>query len=367
MAPRVPFLDLAVAFNEIGPIVKERVDAVLTGGQYIHGPECTTFEKEFSSYVGAADCVGVGNGLDALRLSLAALGIGPGDDVLVPANTYIATWLAVTAAGARPVPVEPDESTFNIAVAGIEASTTPRTKAIIPVHLYGLPADMQPILDFAGAKGIRVIEDAAQAHGARYRGRRVGSIGDLAAWSFYPAKNLGAYGDGGAVTGSDPVLMERVRRIANYGSTRKYEHTEKGWNSRLDEIQAAVLRVKLGLLDEWNARRAVVAGRYSRELRNPAVQLPRVPDWGETVWHQFVIRTPIRDRLAKVLSDEGVETMIHYPIPPHRQAAYSELGAMSFPVTERLSQEILSLPVGPHLTQSQVDLVVSLVNCVPPD
>lgn len=363
MPPTVPFLDLTAAFAEVEHLVSDRIEAVLRNGRYLFGPECELFEQEFAEYLGCAGCVGVGNGMDALRLSLTALDIGRGDDVLVPANTYIATWLAVTSVGARPVPVEPEESTFNISTRHLEASITPNAKAIIPVHLYGLPADMRSILEFASRHQLRVIEDAAQAHGARYCGKRVGSIGDLAAWSFYPGKNLGAFGDAGAVTGNDPALVARVRRLANYGSSRRYHHSEKGFNSRLDEVQAAVLRVKLGILDEWNSRRIATAGRYLDEICNPIVRLPQVPDWAETIWHQFVVRSKWRDRLAENLRDDGVETLIHYPVAPFQQPAYSsDFVGHRFPVTERLSAEILSLPVGPHLSNKQVLTVISAIN-----
>lgn len=362
MPPRVPFFDMSAAFDEIGAQVAGRMEAVLASGRYILGPECTAFEREFASFIGVAGCVGVGNGLDALRLCLTALGIGAGDDVLVPSNTFIATWLAVSAVGARPVPVEPDEATFNISAAAIAAAVTPRTRAVIPVHLYGLPAEMPAIMEYARAHELWVIEDACQAHGARYEGQRAGSFGNLAAWSFYPAKNLGAYGDGGAVTGNDEALVERVRLLANYGSPRKYEHSQKGFNSRLDELQAAVLRVKLDCLDEWNARRAEVAEWYLAGIHHPGLRLPGVPAAAQSVWHQFVVRSPNRDLLSEHLRAEGVETLIHYPEPPHAQGAYEEFGDLSLPVAERLSSEVLSLPMGPHMTKSQVDIVTAAVN-----
>lgn len=362
MSTRVPFFDMAAAFEEIAPKVNARVEAVLAQGRYILGPECSAFEEEFAAFTGVTGCVGVGNGLDALRLSLTALGIGAGDDVLVPSNTYIATWLAVSAVGARPVPVEPNEATFNISAAGIASAVTDRTRAVIPVHLYGLPADMPAIMEYARAHDLWVVEDACQAHGARHGGRRAGSFGDLAAWSFYPAKNLGAYGDGGAVTGNDPVLVERVRLLANYGSPRKYEHSVKGLNSRLDELQAAVLRVKLSFLDQWNARRTGVAERYLEGILHPGVRIPQVPPTAESVWHQFVVRSPQRDLLAEHLRREGVETLIHYPVPPHAQGAYEELRGLSLPVAERLSDEVLSLPMGPHLPESHVEIVLAALN-----
>lgn len=366
MASRVPFFDMTAAFDEIGALVTPRIEEVLARGRYILGPECGAFEQEFAAYIGVAGCVGTGNGLDALRLSLTALGVGPGDDVLVPSNTFIATWLAVSAVGARPVPVEPDEATFNISAAGVAAALTERTAAVIPVHLYGLPADMPAIVDVARANHLWVIEDACQAHGARYGGQRAGSFGDLAAWSFYPAKNLGAYGDGGAVTGNDQALIERVRLLANYGSPKKYEHDVKGLNSRLDELQAAVLRVKLACLDEWNARRAAVAEWYLDGIAHPEIRLPHVPSAAEPVWHQFVIRCPERDRLSEQLDRGGVETLIHYPAPPHAQGAYAELADLSLPIADRLSDEVLSLPMGPHLTKGQADIVTAALNSFEP-
>lgn len=355
---RVPFLNLAEAHEELREEIEARVGVVMRSGRFLRGPECAEFEREFADYVGADYCVTVGSGLDALRLSLAAFGVGPGDEVVVPGNTYIATWLAVSSTGAQPVPVDPDEETFTITASAIETVLTPQTKAIIPVHLYGSVADMDPICELARSENLLVVEDAAQAHGARYHGRRVGALGDLAAWSFYPGKNLGAYGDGGAVTGNDSVLLERVRRLADYGSVAKYIHEEKGWNSRLDEIQAAVLRVKLDVLDEWNARRSRSAERYMAELANMPFVLPRIPQWAEPVWHQFVIQSTVREALMDELREMGVETLIHYPIPPHHQHAYSELANISLPISERLAEEVFSLPIGPHLSLEQLEGVV---------
>ena len=260
------------------------------------------------------------------------------------------------------MPVEPDEATYNMSAAAMLSALTPRTRAVIPVHLYGLPADMEVISKIARAHDLRVIEDAAQAHGARFRGRRAGSFGDLAAWSFYPSKNLGTYGDGGAVTGNDGTLVDRVRLLANYGSPRKYEHVVKGYNSRLDEMQAAVLRVKLGCLDEWNARRAEVVERYLNGVRHREIRLPEVPPHARSVWHQFVVRSQDRDQLARHLRDQGVETLIHYPVPPHLQPAYEEFADTALLIAERLSKEVLSLPIGPHLTKSQVDIVIDALN-----
>jgi dTDP-4-amino-4,6-dideoxygalactose transaminase len=321
------------------------------------------FEREFASYVGVQYCVAVGNGLDALHLALRAMGIGPGDEVAVPSNTYVATWLAVSHTGARVVPVEPDPRTLNIDVGRLEAALTGRTKAVVPVHLYGQPADMDAIMDLARRRGIWVLEDAAQAHGARYRGRRAGGLGHAAAWSFYPTKNLGAFGDGGAVTTNDPEVARRVAMLRNYGCAQKYVSEYRGYNSRLDELQAAVLRVKLRWLDVWNERRARVAATYCQRLASACVALPSVPEWAEPCWHLFVVRSRRRDALREHLRRYGVETLVHYPVPPHRQGAYRRLrfvGA-SLTIAEETSREVLSLPMGPHLSAWEVDRVVEAV------
>ena len=357
---KVPFLDLRAPYLEL----KEELDAAylraMESGWYVLGREVRLFEEEFAAYCGAGRCVGVANGLDALHLILRSYGIGDGDEVIVPANTYIATWLAVSYAGARPVPVEPDERTYNIDPDRLEAAMTPRTRAVIAVHLYGQPADMDPIVEASRRHGLKVIEDAAQAHGARYKGRRVGALGDAAGFSFYPAKNLGAAGDGGAVVTDDAELADRVRVLRNYGSRVKYHNEVKGLNSRLDELQAALLRVKLSRLDEWNSRRRDVAARYLEALDGvPDLALPFVPGWAEPVWHLFVARHPQRDALQRHLADSGIGTLIHYPIPPHLSGAYAGEGWESgdFPITEAMAREILSLPMGPHLRESQVDEV----------
>ena len=289
-------------------------------------PEVDAFEAEYATYCGAAHCVGVANGLDALHLALRAMDVGPGDEVIVPSNTYIATWLAVSQCGATPVPVEPDERTFNIDPARIEAAITPRTRVLLPVHLYGQPANMDEILAIARKHGLKVLEDGAQAHGARYKGQRLGAHGDAVAWSFYPGKNLGAMGDGGAVTTNDPQLADRLRVLRNYGSRVKYVNEVQGYNSRLDPLQAAILRVKLAHLDEWNERRRAIAARYQSGLAGCGLALPHVPEWAEPVWHLYVVQHPQRDALQQALNDAGVGTLIHYPIPPHRQQAYADAG-----------------------------------------
>lgn len=348
---KIPFLDLGAAYRELKPEIDSAVMRVLESGWYVLGPEVDAFEAEWAAYCEARHAVGVANGLDALILALRALDIGSGDEVIVPSNTYIATWLAVTAVGAAPVPVEPDPSTHNIDAARIEAAITPRTKVLLPVHLYGQPADLDPILDIARRHDLKVVEDAAQAHGARYKGRRIGAHGDIVCWSFYPGKNLGALGDAGAVTTDDPALAERIAVLRNYGSRRKYVNDEPGMNSRLDQIQAAVLRVKLTALDDWTERRRDIAKIYSEGLENCGLVLPAVPDWAEPVWHLYVIRSAERDQLQERLTAAGIGTLIHYPIPPHEQAAYSglKLPAESLPIASKLATSVLSLPIGPHL------------------
>lgn len=358
---KVPFLDLKAPHVELRRELDEAIKRTLDSGWYILGEEVAAFEREFASYVGAKHCVGVGNGLEALRLTLVAAGVGPGDEVLVPANTYIATWLAVSYAGATPVPVEPDERTYNLDPARIEAALTDRTRVVLPVHLYGQPADMDPILKVSRRHGLFVLEDAAQAHGARYKGRRAGSLGDAAAWSFYPGKNLGALGDGGAVTTDDDALAERLRTLRNYGSKAKYINEEKGFNSRLDELQAAILRVKLRHLDAWNARRSAVADRYLEALADLPLHLPHVPQWADPAWHLFVVRHSQRDELTRHLRERGIGTLIHYPVPPHLQEAYRDLGGAEgdHPVTEAIHREVMSLPMGPHLDEDAVTAVVT--------
>jgi dTDP-4-amino-4,6-dideoxygalactose transaminase len=360
---RIPFLDVAAAYAELKDELDDAVRRVMASGQFILGPEVTAFEDEFAAYCGTRHAIGVGSGLDALRLVLLGYGIGPGDDVLVPSNTFIATWLAVTQAAARPVPVEPDPATHNVTVGAVEAALTPSTKAIMPVHLYGTPVDMDALLAVGREHGIPVIEDAAQAHGARCRGRRTGGLGDAAAFSFYPGKNLGALGDAGAVTTDDDALAERIRMLRNYGSRVKYHHDLQGTNSRLDPLQAAALRVKLRHLDEWNERRRAVAVRYLERLAgSQGLVLPQVPDWAEPVWHLFVVRTPRRDVFQERLAEAGVDTIIHYPIPPHLTGAYaSDFERGELPVAERLAAEVLSLPMGPHLALEDADRVAAAV------
>ena len=359
----IPFLDLRAAYLELKSEINAAVAAVLESGWYILGPEVGAFEAEWAAYCDADHAVGVANGLDALSLALRALDIGPGDEVIVPSNTYIATWLAVSGVGATPIPVEPDLATHSIDTALIEAAITPRTRALLPVHLYGQPADLDPILDIARRYRLQVIEDAAQAQGARYKGQRIGGHGDIVCWSFYPGKNLGALGDAGAITTNDAALAERVALLRNYGSRQKYVNEEAGVNSRLDPIQAAVLRVKLKHLDDWTDRRRAVAAAYTAGLSETQLILPHVPDWAEPAWHLYVVRTQEREALQDRLTAAGIGTLIHYPIPPHMQGAYADLAicAGDLPVARDLARQVLSLPMGPHLDLAAAERVVNAI------
>lgn len=359
---KIPFLDLKQPYLELKEALDCAYQRVMDSGWYIHGEELKAFEAEFADYCNVKYCIGVGNGLDALHLILRAMDIGEGDEVIVPSNTFIATWLAVSYAGATPVPVEPDEKTYNIDPSKIEAAITKKTKAIMPVHLYGQPADMDPILEIASRYRLKVIEDAAQAHGARYKGKKAGGLGDAAGFSFYPGKNLGAFGDGGAVTTNDSTIAEKVSRLSNYGSQVKYAHDVKGYNSRLDELQAAFLRVKLRKLDEWNGRRKVIADMYLKGLADLSdLTLPYVPDWAEPVWHLFVVRASKRDQLKKYLEDQGIQTLIHYPVPPHKQGAYKDMSDLTLPVSEQLHREVLSLPIGPVLSENEQNTIKTTI------
>lgn len=359
----VPFLDLRPAYREVQGEIDQAWCRTVEMGSFILGAQVEHFETEFAGYTGATHCVGVACGLDALMLALLAAGIGPGDEVIVPANTFVATWLAVSRTGATPVPVEPLETTYNLDPAAFEAALTPSTRAVIPVHLYGQAADMTEVMEVARRHGLFVLEDAAQAHGARYKGLPAGALGHAAAWSFYPSKNLGALGDGGAVTTGDAEIARRVRLLRNYGSQVQNLHEIQGINSRLDEIQAAVLRVKLRHLDSWNARRANVAHWYKDKLQGCELVLPRVSPWATPAWHLFVVRSRERDAFRSHLHQLGVQTRIHYPTPPHLQPAYAHLGLRrgAFPMSERLHEEVVSLPMGPHLSFDQVAEVVDAV------
>lgn len=364
---RVPFLDVAAANLELRDELDDAYRTVVHGQSLIMGERLAAFETEFARYSGAAHCIGVGNGFDAIQLGLRALGVGPGHDVLVPTNTYVGTWLAVSAVGARPVGVEPIEGTSNLDPTRLDAALTKSTSAVIPVHLYGQPADMTAICEWAHERGVSVLSDAAQAHGALHRGTAIGSLGDVVAWSFYPTKNLGALGDGGGVTTNDPELAASVRRLRSYGTSADTRTTVLGVNSRLDELQAAFLLVKLAHLDEANDRRRSLAARYLGELDCDGLSLPEVADGVTPVWHQFVVRARQRDTLRRRLAETGVETMIHYPVPPFAQPAYAELGLTSatFPIAARLAGEVLSLPIGPPLTdEDQTRVIEALHRCL---
>jgi dTDP-4-amino-4,6-dideoxygalactose transaminase len=354
----IQFLDIKAINLDIENELKRAFDRVLKSGWFINGEEVEKFEDEFADYCGTASAVGVSNGLDALHLILRAYEIGTDDEVIVPSNTFIATWLAVTYCGAKPIPVEPNIDTYNIDPKKIEAAITSKTKAIIAVHLYGQPADMWAIMDIAKKYGLRVIEDAAQAHGATYKGSKTGSLGDAAAFSFYPGKNLGALGDGGAVTSNDEDLIKKVRMLSNYGSLVKYKHELRGYNARLDELQAAFLRVKLRNLDAQNEIRRQIANTYTTQLRD--VVIPKVNIESNPVWHLYVIRTKQRDRVQQRLKENGVMASIHYPVPPHLQGAYTGLGYChgDFPISETIHNEVLSLPMDPNLNQSDILMVI---------
>jgi dTDP-4-amino-4,6-dideoxygalactose transaminase len=359
---KIDFLNLKQVNARFEEGIREAIDRVIDSGRYILGEETLTFEREFADYCGVEHCIGVANGLEALHLILRAMGIGEGDEVIVPSNTFIATWLAVTQAGARVVPVEPDSRTCNIDPQRIEAAITPRTRAIMPVHLYGQPADMDRINDIARRHGLRVIEDAAQAHGARYHGRRAGGLGDAAGFSFYPGKNLGALGDGGAITTNDGKLAATLRKLRNYGSEVKYHHDLAGHNSRLDELQSAVLRVKLKHLDTENAQRAALAASYLEALAQSPLQLPTVLEGVEPVWHLFVVQTPNRDALQAHLAECGIGSLVHYPVANHRQPAYAGASWPDLPVADALQLRVLSLPFATYLGEDEVSTVARAIH-----
>ena len=362
----IPFLDLLNINAREREALIAAFTRVLDSGWYIMGKELEAFEREYAAYCGTRHCIGVGNGLDALTLTLRAwleLGVfAPGDEVIVPANTYIATILAITENRLTPVLVEPDAATCNLDARLIEPHLSPRTRALLPVHLYGQTADMSAINAVARQHGLKVLEDSAQAHGARHAGIRAGALGDASGHSFFPSKNLGALGDGGAVTTNDDALASTLRALRNYGSHRKYENIHKGVNSRLDELQAALLRVKLARLDTDNQRRREIAARYLHDIRHPHITLPVVGTDNEAVWHVFVVRTKARDALQHYLNNAGVSTLIHYPLPPHQQQAYHEWNQRSYPITEAIHREVLSLPISPVMSDEQVSGVIDACN-----
>lgn len=358
----IPFLDLEAAYRELQAELEPAILTALRSGWYIGGSEVESFEDAFATYSDVSRCVAVANGLDALVLALRAMGVGPGDEVIVPSNTFIATWLAVSQCGGRVVPAEPLPGTSNLDPDRVAAAITVRTRVIVPVHLYGQPADLDPILALAREHGLLVLEDAAQAHGARYKGKRIGGHGDAVTWSFYPGKNLGALGDAGAVTTRHADLAEKIRMLRNYGSREKYAHEVVGCNSRLDPVQAAALRVKLAHLDDWNDRRKMLASCYLEGLAGCGIGLPEVPSWADPVWHLFVVRHPRRDDLQRALAAAGIGSLVHYPLPPYRQQAYAgQFDTGAFPIANQQAFEVLSLPMGPQLTVAEVNRVVDCV------
>jgi len=360
---QVPFVDLKAQYASISQEIDAVVTDVIRRGAFILGPELRSFEAAFAEFCQTQYAVGVDCGTSALEMALRAFGVGPGDEVITTANTYIATAFAASHTGATPVLVDIDPETYNMDPAAFARAITPRTKAVIPVHLYGQPADMDPILEIARAKNLVVIEDACQAHGARYKGHRLGGLGDAAAFSFYPAKNLGAYGDGGMVVTSNPQVAETLRMLRNEGQSEKYYHDIKGYNCLLDNIQAAALQVKLKRLEGWNQRRREHAALYDRLLQDSGVLTPHVAPYAEHVYHLYVIRTPKRDALRAYLGERGISTGIHYPIPIHLQKAYPDLGYRrgDFPFTEEYSQQILSLPMFPELTDDMIEYVAEVI------
>tara|TARA_B100000963_G_scaffold346349_1_gene351470 strand:- start:8990 stop:10093 length:1104 start_codon:yes stop_codon:yes gene_type:complete len=360
---KIPFLNLGAAYQEIKTEIDAAIFRVTESGEYILGSEVNSFEDEWAEYCNAKHAVGVANGLDALILALRALDVGEGDEVIVPSNTYIATWLAVSAVGATPVPVEPDSRTYNIDTSKISSAISSKTKVILPVHLYGQPADMDPILSLARQHKISVVEDAAQAHGSYYKKKRIGGHGDVVCWSFYPGKNLGALGDAGAITTNRADIAEKVRLLRNYGSQKKYVNKVLGVNSRIDPIQAAVLRVKLKYLDEWTERRKHITTVYMKDLEGSGLILPHVPKWADPVWHLYVVRSAERDLLQKRLEDAGIGTLIHYPIAPYMQEAYSglEISKDKLSLTNQIADEILSLPIGPQMESQQASFVCNVI------
>ncbi len=359
---KIPFLDIRATYTNLKPEIDSAIQRTLDSGWYILGQELESFEKEFAEFCGVKYCVGVSNGLDALHLVLRAWGIGEGDEVIVPAHTYIATWLAVSQAGAKPVAVDVDEKTYNIDPNQIENAITKKTKAILPVHLYGQAVDMGPIIEMAKRYNLKVLEDSAQSHGAKFNGLRCGSIGDASGFSFYPGKNLGAFGDGGAITTNDSILAQKIMVLRNYGSKKKYVHNEKGYNNRLDEIQAAILRVKLNYIDDWNQKRRDIAKFFYNNIKNPKIQLPYWSGKDDHVFHLFVVRTKNREKLVKGLEKAGIQTMIHYPNPPYKQKAYNHYKHISFFNTDQLSSQIFSLPLDPTMDMNDCAYICKTIN-----
>ena len=358
----INFLDLKKINNRFRNEIDSRIAKILDKGWYLQGEENEIFSKNFAAFCQTKYALGVANGLDALNLIIKASGFGVGDEIIVPANTYIATILAISQNGCTPVLVEPDINTYNINPDLIEAKITPKTKAIMVVHLYGQAVQMQKIWDLAKKYNLKVFEDSAQAHGAYYKDKRVGNLSDASAFSFYPGKNLGCMGDGGAITTNDEELYKKIKAIANYGSDRKYHHIYKGVNSRLDEIQAAILDIKLKYLDEDNQKRREIAKYYRENIKNKKIILPKTCDEKAHVWHVFAVRTENRDEFQEYLKNNGIQTIIHYPTPPHKQGAYKEWNNLSYPVTEEIHNTIVSLPISPVMEQDEISRVVEVVN-----
>lgn len=358
----IKFLDLKKINNRYREEIDSRIKNILDKGWYLQGEENENFTKNFANFCGTKFALGVANGLDALNLIIKAYGFGNGDEIIVPANTYIATILAISENGCIPILVEPDIKTYNINPDSIEKKITTKTKAIMVVHLYGQAVQMEKIWKIAQKYNLKIIEDSAQAHGAIYQENRTGNLGDASGFSFYPGKNLGCIGDGGAVTTNDEELFNKIKAIANYGSDRKYHHIYKGVNSRLDEIQAAVLDIKLKHLDSDNNKRREISKYYRENIKNSKIILPETYDEKSHVWHIFAVRTQNRDEFQKYLTEKGIQTIIHYPTPPHKQGAYKEWNNLSFPITEEIHNTILSLPISPVMTNSEIEKVVEVVN-----
>lgn len=366
MNASVPFVSLSPSTQALKAELLAATERVLDSSTFILGPEVEAFEQEFAAYCGAAYAAGVGTGLDALALVLRAMGVGPGDEVITPCHTFIATWLAVSACGATPIAADVDRETYTLDPTSVRRVITPRTKVIIAVHLYGHPADMDAIMAIAREHGVKVLEDSAQAHGALYKGRKIGGLGDAAAFSFYPTKNLGCFGDGGMVVTNDAKLDRHIKRLRNYGSEVKYVFQEQGVNTRLDELQAALLRVKLPHLDRGNAARRSIAERYLSGLRDLPLTLPKVAGWAEPVWHLFVVRVADRKRFIAYLEEQRVRAQVHYPSLPHQEAAYAAAAAMlppgSLPVSEAVAHEVVSLPMWPEMTDAMVEQVIAAIH-----
>ena len=356
---QVPFLDLRAQYRSIKPEIDAAISRVLDTSQFVLGAEVTGFEQEFAAYSGAAECIALNSGTSALHLALLAAGVGPGDDVITVPLTFVASVAAILYAGARPVLVDIDPRSFTMDAAAIEAAITPRTKAILPVHLYGHPADMDPILEVARRHGLVVIEDAAQAHGAKYKERPIGNLGDIACFSFYPTKNLGAYGEGGAVTTSNTEYARTIRMLRDWGQDRKYHHLLRGFNYRMEGLQGAILRVKLRHLDRWTELRRAAASKYNRLLADCGVELPREMPWARHVYHVYTLRRKDRDALQAALQTEAIQTAVHYALPVHLQPAYADLGYSrgAFPQSEKAAEEVLSLPLYPEITDTQIQKV----------